>query len=37
MYTPSCEWEQKEKTQQYFPIQEVVLVLRKESIEHEKF
>ena len=28
-------WKQKEKTQQSFIVQEVVLALRKESIEHE--
>ena len=37
MYTPSRDWEKKEKTQQYFPALEVVLVLRKELIELEKF
>lgn len=37
MYTLSCDWEQEEKNQQYFPVQEVVLVLGKESMELEKF
>ena len=31
----SSDWNQKEKNQQSFVVQEVVLGLRKESIEHE--
>ena len=33
----SIAWNQKEKTQQSFVVQEVVWGLRKQSIEHETF
>ena len=36
-YNLSSAWNQKEKTQQSFVVQEVVWGLRKESIEHETF
>ena len=33
--TLSSDWNQKEKTQQSFVVQEVVWGLKKESIEHK--
>ena len=36
-FTLLSDWNQKEKTQQSFVVQEVVWGLRKESIEHETF
>ena len=36
-FTLSSDWNQKEKTQQSFAVQEVVCGLSKQSIQHETF